>query len=470
MLHLLAPGKAAPTLMLRKNEAGLCCFSHGVRHLPCRGRGSGSAGAPAPALVLERTLPLSGVKLEDLQKADNARLKKHVVEYSLGGMPGLYYTRVKLGTPSKEYILQFDTGSDIPWVSCTPCKGCPTSSEDNIKLKSYNPNSSSTSSRISCSDDRCTDAIETGYAVCNTSEPPSSQCGYIQTYADGSATLGCSKLRSDNMQTDGIIGFGQNAVPAISQLNSQGLSPKVFSHCLKGSEDGGGILVLGEVVKPGIVFTPLIPSQPHYNVNLKRIAVNGKNISINSSFFTTSNAQGTIVDSGTSLTYLADGVYDPVLREIVDAIPLNSSDFGGRQCYFSSLSKVSLFPTVTLNFEGGASMTVEPKNYLLLIDHYENYDVLCIGLQPSKGIKNFQNTTILGDIVLRDKIFVYNLEKMSIGWVNCNCSLLNTSTTLVVSESSGRRAPLFYSSCTAIGVVLINVLRRCKFPHRRLVQ
>lgn len=47
----------------------------------------------------------------------------------------------------------------------------------------------------------------------------------------------------------------------ISQLKTQGMSPKVFSHCLKGSKEGGGILVLGELVEPGLVFTQLVQSQ-----------------------------------------------------------------------------------------------------------------------------------------------------------------------------------------------------------------
>jgi hypothetical protein len=63
------------------------------------------------------------------------------------------------------------------------------------------------------------------------------------------------------MKTDGIIGFGKNAVSVISQLYSLGVSPRVFSHCLKGSNNGGGILLLGEVTDPGFVYTPLLPSQ-----------------------------------------------------------------------------------------------------------------------------------------------------------------------------------------------------------------
>jgi hypothetical protein len=60
---------------------------------------------------------------------------------------------------------------------------------------------------------------------------------------------------------DGIFGFGPGALSVISQLSSQGMTPKVFSHCLKGEGNGGGVLVLGEILEPNIVYTPLVPLQ-----------------------------------------------------------------------------------------------------------------------------------------------------------------------------------------------------------------
>lgn len=67
-------------------------------------------------------------------------------------------------------------------------------------------------------------------------------------------------MKSDRA-VDGIFGFGQQGMSVISQLASQGIAPRVFSHCLKGENGGGGILVLGEIVEPNMVFTPLVPSQ-----------------------------------------------------------------------------------------------------------------------------------------------------------------------------------------------------------------
>lgn len=40
----------------------------------------------------------------------------------------LYFTRIEIGAPPKGYYVQVDTGSDILWVNCIRCDGCPTRS------------------------------------------------------------------------------------------------------------------------------------------------------------------------------------------------------------------------------------------------------------------------------------------------------------------------------------------------------
>lgn len=75
-----------------------------------------------------------------------------------------------------------------------------------------------------------------------------------------STTLAGDLTKSDRA-IDGIFGFGQQELSVIAQLSSRGITPKVFSHCLKGEGNGGGILILGEILDPSIVYTPLVPSQ-----------------------------------------------------------------------------------------------------------------------------------------------------------------------------------------------------------------
>lgn len=41
----------------------------------------------------------------------------------------LYYTKLGLGSPPRDYYVQVDTGSDILWVNCVDCSRCPRKSD-----------------------------------------------------------------------------------------------------------------------------------------------------------------------------------------------------------------------------------------------------------------------------------------------------------------------------------------------------
>ncbi|KAL8515885.1 hypothetical protein ACS0TY_014546 [Phlomoides rotata] len=366
-----------------------------------------SVVAQSVTLTLERANH-AGLELSQLRDRDSVRhgrlLQQRptgVVDFPVEGtydpfLVGLYFTRVKLGTPPKEFYVQIDTGSDVLWVSCTSCSGCPTSSGLQIKLEFFDPSSSTTVSPISCSDQRCVLGEEFSDSFC----PNRNQCGYTFQYGDGSGTsgyyvsdsmsfdsvlgnslttnssasvvFGCSTSQTGDLTkpdraVDGIFGFGQQGLSVISQLSSQGVTPNAFSHCLNGKNGGGGILVFGQIVEPNMVYTPLVPSQPHYNVNLQSIAVNGQTLSIDSSVFATTSNRGTIIDSGTTLAYLADEAYDPIINAIMQTVsqsvrpPLSK----GNQCYIAMSSVSEIFPTVSLNFAGGATMVLRPEDYLL---------------------------------------------------------------------------------------------------------
>uniref|UniRef100_I1LKX4 Peptidase A1 domain-containing protein n=1 Tax=Glycine max TaxID=3847 RepID=I1LKX4_SOYBN len=370
---------------------------------------SAVVGSPV-TLTLERAFPSNdGVELSELRARDSLRHRRmlqstnYVVDFPVKGtfdpsQVGLYYTKVKLGTPPRELYVQIDTGSDVLWVSCGSCNGCPQTSGLQIQLNYFDPGSSSTSSLISCLDRRCRSGVQTSDASCSGRN---NQCTYTFQYGDGSGTsgyyvsdlmhfasifegtlttnssasvvFGCSILQTGDLTkseraVDGIFGFGQQGMSVISQLSSQGIAPRVFSHCLKGDNSGGGVLVLGEIVEPNIVYSPLVPSQPHYNLNLQSISVNGQIVRIAPSVFATSNNRGTIVDSGTTLAYLAEEAYNPFVIAIAAVIPqsVRSVLSRGNQCYLiTTSSNVDIFPQVSLNFAGGASLVLRPQDYLM---------------------------------------------------------------------------------------------------------
>ncbi|KAJ0550978.1 putative aspartic peptidase A1 family, aspartic peptidase domain superfamily, xylanase inhibitor [Helianthus annuus] len=94
--------------------------------------------------------------------------------------------------------------------------------------------------------------------------------------------------------------------------------------------------------------------------------------------------------------------------------------------FWNALVVSSIFPTVSLNFAGGASMHLRPQDYLLQQNSVNGAEVWCIGFQT---ISN-QGITILGDLVLKDKIIVYDLGGQRIGWADYDCSTsVNVSST-----------------------------------------
>ncbi|PON56146.1 Aspartic peptidase [Parasponia andersonii] len=425
-------------------------------------------------LQLERAFPPSHrVELGTLRARDSVRHGGRILQgggVGVGGvvdfpvvgssdpyLVGLYFTKVRLGSPPTEFNVQIDTGSDILWVTCNSCNDCPQTSGLGIKLNFFDTSTSSTAGLIACSDPICTSAIQTSSTQCS---PENNQCVYTFQYGDGSGTsghyvtdalyfdmilgqslianssapivFGCSTYQSGDLTktdkaVDGIFGFGQGELSVISQLSSRGITPRVFSHCLKGDGNGGGILVLGEILEPSIVYSPLVPSQPHYNLDLQSIAVNGQILPIDQAAFATSNNRGTIVDSGTTLAYLVEEAYNPFVSAVTGYVSQSVTPIvsKGNQCYVVPTSISDIFPPVSLNFAGGASMVLKPEEYLIHQGFVGGAALWCIGFQKVQG-----GITILGDLVLKDKIFVYDIAHQRIGWANYDCSMsVNVSVT-----------------------------------------
>ncbi|XP_019459576.1 PREDICTED: aspartic proteinase-like protein 2 isoform X2 [Lupinus angustifolius] len=189
--------------------------------------------------------------------------------------------------------------------------------------------------------------------------------------------FGCSNLWTRRLTLyeralDEILGFGKQDTSFISHFYSQGKAPKIFSHCLKGDISGGDILILGEVVEPNMSYTPLILKQPHCNINLESISVDGHILKIDPTVFTTLINKGAIIDSGTTMAYFIEGAYNPIVEQITRTIPRFAStiDSNGFHCNLvttGALNVMDIFPPISLNFANNASLVLRPQDYLLLI-------------------------------------------------------------------------------------------------------
>ncbi|RXH90779.1 hypothetical protein DVH24_035543 [Malus domestica] len=402
-------------------------------------------GVRGNVFSLERAFPSRHpIRLDELRARDLSR-HAHVFKTVVSGLInvtvvyedyyghpqhiGVYVTKVKIGSSPREFYVLLDTGSDLFWVSCSSCSNCPRFTDlgvsshffllciphcllsiwqsyfqtFNNRFSFYDIVNSSTGGVLPCS-----------HAMCGKCSRQSHRCEYDMTYSGGDRIT--SFLVSDVLHLD--------TIPVRSYVALESSAPivfGVFSHCLKGDDYGGGILILGDILEPSIVYTPLVPKRPYYAIYLQSIAVNGKILPIDPAAFKVSRGRGTVVDSGTTLAYLIEELYEPFIRAITLAsskhvTPVVSTS--GNQCYRTSISNLAeAFPSVSLNFAGGVSMVLKPREYLIDGGYYNGLPSWCMGF-----LKAHKRLNILGDLLLRDKIVVYDIVGQQLGWANFNCS------------------------------------------------
>ncbi|KAL4574653.1 hypothetical protein LXL04_021489 [Taraxacum kok-saghyz] len=409
--------------------------------------------------------------------SDRHRRILSAVDLPIGGdgsptSAALYFTKIQIGTPPKDYHVQVDTGSDLLWVNCAGCQKCPKKSDLGISLALYNPQASSTAKMVNCDQDICITTLSDPNIDCKAGM----YCSYQVTYGDGSSTMGyfvkdvirldkasgnlqttfmngsiafgqvssfllisiyrcgsqqSGELGSSEQALDGILGFGQANSSMLSQLAASKRVKKVFSHCLDGVK-GGGIFAIGEVVQPKVQTTPMIP-EAHYNVELKAVEVGGNILQLPTDIFDVGAKRGTIIDSGTTLAYLPDLVYKQVLQKIKAAQPGINPHIVDQQftCYKYPGNVDKGFPNVIFHFENSLSLKIYPHQYLFEVEDQE----WCIGFQDSDlQSKDGKEITLLGDLVLTDKLVTYDMEKKTIGWIEYNCS----SSIKVRDEETGK--------------------------------
>ncbi|KFK37696.1 hypothetical protein AALP_AA3G017000 [Arabis alpina] len=414
------------------------------------------AAAESPEnLVFNVKSKFAGKREKDLRalKAHDAHRHSRLlsaIDLPLGGdsQPesiGLYFTKIGLGTPSRDYHVQVDTGSDILWVNCAGCISCPRKS-DLVELTPYDADASSTAKSVSCSDTFCS------YVNQRSECHSGSTCQYVILYGDESSTsgylvrdvvhldlvtgnrqtgstngtiiFGCGSKQSGQLggsvsAVDGILGFGQSNSSFISQLASQRKVKRSFAHCLD-NNNGGGIFTIGEVVSPKVKTTPMLSKSAHYSVNLNSIEVGNSVLELSSGAFDSGDDKGVIVDSGTTLVYLPDAVFKPLMNEILAShSELTLHTVQDSFTCFHYTDKLDRFPRVTFQFDKSASLTVTPQEYLFQLQE----DTWCFGWQNG-GLqtKDGGALTILGDMALSNKLVVYDIENQVIGWTNHNCS------------------------------------------------
>lgn len=200
---------------------------------------------------------------------------------------GQYFVEFYLGTPPQKFALIVDSGSDLIWVQCTPCKQC-----FDQQGPLYDPGNSTTFRPVPCLSSECLLIPAVQGFPCDFRYPGA--CAYEYQYADTSytrgvfayetATLGATSASGDVridrvafgcgnensgasfLAAGGIIGLGQGPLSFTSQIGYA--YGNKFSYCLVNYLDPTSVrssLVFGDIessllasTKRELMYTPIV--------------------------------------------------------------------------------------------------------------------------------------------------------------------------------------------------------------------
>ncbi|POO00777.1 Aspartic peptidase [Trema orientale] len=367
----------------------------------------------------------------DARKLPNARMRL----YDDLLLNGYYTTRLLIGTPPQKFALIVDTGSSVTYVPCSTCDQCGRHQDPR-----FDPELSTTYQPVKCNIDCTCDndqvqcVYERQYAEMSTSSGVLGEdllsFGNQSELAPQRAVFGCENMETGDLysqRADGIMGLGRGDLSVVDQLVEKGVISDSFSLCYGGMDIGGGAMVLGGISPPSnMVFADSdAVRSPYYNLDLKEIHVAGKLLPLNPVVF--DGKHGTVLDSGTTYAYLPEAAFvafkDAIMKELQSLRLIRGPDpnyndicFSGAESDVSQLSKT--FPSVDMVFGNGQKLPLSPENYLFR--HSKVRGAYCLGVFPNGR----DPTTLIGGIVVRNTLVMYDRERSKIGFWKTNCSEL----------------------------------------------
>lgn len=345
---------------------------------------------------------------------------------------GEYFTRLGVGTPPRYVYMVLDTGSDVVWLQCAPCRKCYTQADP-----VFDPSKSRSFAGISCGSPLCRKLDSPG---CNQRK----MCLYQVSYGDGSFTtgefstetltfrrtrigrvaLGCGH---DNeglfVGAAGLLGLGRGRLSFPSQTGIR--FNRKFSYCLadRSASSKPSSMVFGDsAVSRTARFTPLLTNpklDTFYYLELLAISVGGSRVrGISASLFKLDKAGngGVIIDSGTSVTRLTRPAY-VALRDAFRAGAVNlkrAPEFSlFDTCYDLSGKTEVKVPTVVLHFRG-ADVSLPATNYLIPVDSSGTFCFAFAG--------TMSGLSIIGNIQQQGFRVVYDLAGSRVGFAPRGCA------------------------------------------------
>ncbi|KNA17645.1 hypothetical protein SOVF_078070 [Spinacia oleracea] len=383
---------------------------------------------------------------------------------------GGYTVSLAFGTPPQKIPLVFDTGSSLLWVPCTSkysCANCTFSNVDPSNITTFIPKASSSTLIIGCRNPKCGwifDADEETRCGPGCGSNCSVICpSYVLQYGLGATAgiaisetldlpgktvrdflMGCS-LQSVR-QPEGIAGFGRAPTSLPNQLKLGKFSYCLLPHKFNDSPRSSKLILVGQGEKNPIAsedkkgeiieYTPFYnnptfaPYNEYYYVYLRKITVGKKHVKLPYKYLVPGHNGdgGTIVDSGTTLTFMEKPLFEPLVKELVAQTHYKRAhDIEARSgfglCYEVKDAHNVTFPKLVFHYKGGAKMLMPIDNYFTLVS---DLGVWCLTIvsdtSPAAPSVHVGPGVILGNFQQQNFYIEYDLANKRLGIKKQKCA------------------------------------------------
>lgn len=379
---------------------------------------------------------------------------------------GGYSVSLAFGTPPQKIPLVFDTGSSLMWVPCTKsytCDNCTFSHINPNKIATFKLRRSTTFRIVDCRSPKCGWLYESDVQARCPGSRPQPCPAYLMQYGLGSTSgrpitenldlpenivvedffLGCSVYSVQ--QPQGIAGFGRAPASLPNQLKLRKFSYCLLSHSFDDKPKSSALALIGTKSSGagrvhGVKYTPLLknpsksPYDEYYYIHLTKITVGESKtkVKLPSKFLVASpnGNGGTIVDSGSTFTFMDPALYGPLIKEMaaqtrnykrVHDVEVQSG-FG--LCYDIPDARNASFPRLAFHFKGGAKMELPVANYFSFMT---DLGVWCLTIvstsSPAGPSVPVGPAIILGNYQQQDFYIEYDLEHQRLGFKKQKCGL-----------------------------------------------
>lgn len=351
-----------------------------------------------------------------------------------------------IGTPYKRQLLIVDTGSFHTAFPCDPCVDCGTHHANSMF---YSVSDSSSSRHVTCGDCQSTTS-------CVKDKHGVNKCWLRKQYTEGSSWTGYevmdyvwfgnseTEFDFDHIQeehqrmsteyvfgcvnseqgmfkdqyADGIMGLGMsNSKSSIMQAfyDSGSIPSDAFALCFSRT---GGIFSLGGPATSAhtemMMYTDLVTSRHHgksheslYVVNIVSIFIGDE--PVEGGFDGFSTGKGTVIDSGTTDTFLPISVAAPFRAtwEKVTGMTYTNEE------QILTPEQLSNLPQITFNLSNNVKWSVAPRSYMENISSSNTFKNR-IYLDEKAG-------AVMGSNVMVDHDILFDIENQRLGLASANC-------------------------------------------------